>query len=212
MEPIYNKVYKVNEIFYSLQGEGRNTGRAAVFVRFSGCNLRCKFCDTDFTHYETLSAEQIVNRMREICAEADCEQPFPMVVLTGGEPTLQVDEALIDAFHAAGFPFVAMESNGTRQPPRNLDWLTVSPKAAEWMATPASTAVVCRQCDELKVVFDGQTPVSDLGIQAQYYYLQPCDVGDASRNAEIVSACISYIKQHPRWRLSLQTHKLVGIR
>ena len=191
-------MYKVNEIFYSLQGEGRNTGRAAVFVRFSGCNLRCTFCDTDFTHYETLSAEQIVNRMREICAEADCEQPFPMVVLTGGEPTLQVDSALISAIHAAGFSFVAMESNG----------------APEWLAVPAHATVVVHQCNELKVVFDGQTSVSDLGIQAQYYYLQPCDVGDANRNAEITSACIAFIKQHPRWRLSLQTHKLVlvGIR
>ena len=205
-------MYKVNEIFYSLQGEGRNTGRAAVFVRFSGCNLHCTFCDTDFTHYETLSAEQIVNRMREICAEADCEQPFPMVVLTGGEPTLQVDSALIRAIHAAGFSFVAMESNGTALPPANLDWLTVSPKAPEWLAAPAHATVAVRQCNELKVVFDGQTPVSDLGIQAQYYYLQPCDVGDANRNAEITSACIAFIKQHPRWRLSLQTHKLVGIR
>lgn len=210
MEPIYNKVYKVNEIFYSLQGEGRNTGRAAVFVRFSGCNLRCKFCDTDFTAYELLSADGIVRRARSLVPEGTLDSPI--IVLTGGEPTLQADEALIDALHAAGFPFVAMESNGTRQPPRNLDWLTVSPKAAEWMATPASTAVVCRQCDELKVVFDGLTPVSDLGIRARYYYLQPCDVGDASRNAEITSACIAFIKQHPRWRLSLQTHKLVGIR
>ncbi len=210
MEPIYNKVYRVNEIFYSLQGEGRNTGRAAVFVRFSGCNLRCKFCDTDFTACELLSADDIVRRARSLVPEGT--QACPIIVLTGGEPALQVDEALVDALHAAGFPFVAMESNGTRLPPRNLDWLTVSPKAAGWMATPASTAVVCRQCDELKVVFDGLTPVSDHGIRARYYYLQPCDVGDAARNAEIVSACISYIRQHPRWRLSLQIHKLVGIR
>jgi organic radical activating enzyme len=105
-----------------------------------------------------------------------------------------------------------MESNGTALPPANLDWLTVSPKAPEWLAAPAHATVAVRQCNELKVVFDGQTPVSDLGIQAQYYYLQPCDVGDANRNAEITSACIAFIKQHPRWRLSLQTHKLVGIR
>ncbi len=227
-------MYKVNEIFYSLQGEGRNTGRAAVFVRFSGCNLRCRFCDTDFADYQLMTAEEIVWQARSLLPDrmlvtddaqaADAREPVakkadgisdadrPIIVLTGGEPTLQVDEALIDAFHAAGFPFVAMESNGTRRPPRNLDWLTVSPKAPQWMATPANTMVVCRQCDELKVVFDGQTAVDDLGIQAHYYYLQPCDVGDARRNAEIMSDCIDYIKRHPRWRLSLQTHKLLGIR
>lgn len=211
-------MYKVNEIFYSLQGEGHNTGRAAVFVRFSGCNLRCTFCDTDFTAYRLMSAEEIVRQARSLVSNEAVvvglsaeEAAAPIIVLTGGEPTLQVDGPLIDAFHAAGFPFVAMESNGTRLPPDNLDWLTVSPKSARWMAVHVNPVVACRRCDELKVVFDGQTPVSDLGIEARYYYLQPCDVGDSRRNEEIMSACINYIKRHPRWRLSLQTHKLVGI-
>lgn len=174
--------------------------------------------------FRQLTAEQIVMQAKSLLHESSliarngddghpqAEDDYPIVVLTGGEPTLQVDEPLIDAFHDAGFPFVAMESNGTHIPPRNLDWLTVSPKAPAWLASPADPTVVCRQCDELKVVFDGQSSVCDLGIQARYYYLQPCDVGDAARNAEIVAACIDYIKQHPRWRLSLQTHKMVGIR
>ena len=116
------RTYRINDIFYSLQGEGHNAGRAAVFVRLSGCNLSCQFCDTDFSSYETLSAEDIVLRMQALVPATSVK---PMVVLTGGEPTLQADEALVDAFHDAGFGTVAMETNGTRQPPSNIDWLTV---------------------------------------------------------------------------------------
>lgn len=196
-----DKLYRVNDIFYSLQGEGHNAGRAAVFVRFSGCNLKCPFCDTDFSQYREMTAEEIVGDV-EVSTQRHLAQPDPIVVLTGGEPTLQADAALIDLIHAAGFPFIAMESNGTREPPAALDWLTVSPKGKP----------VVKRCDELKVVFDGQTPVSDYGVAARYYYLQPMDTGHAGRNAEIVAACVDYIKQHPRWRLSLQTHKLIGIK
>lgn len=188
------KTYRVNEIFGSLQGEGRNTGRAAVFVRFSGCNLKCAFCDTDFAAYQTMTADDIV-------AEAS-RYEARLAVLTGGEPTLQVDAMLIDRLHQAGFE-VAMESNGTRLPPANLDWLTVSPK----------TQPAVSRCNELKVLFsDNTTDPTDYGVQADYYYLQPCDTGNADRNARITRRCVEYIERHPRWRLSLQTHKLIDIK
>ncbi|MBM6993133.1 MAG: radical SAM protein [Prevotella sp.] len=199
--------YRVNDIFYSLQGEGHNTGRAAVFVRFSGCNLRCSFCDTEFDTYENLSAEDILSRM-ECCLKADesdagnvGDKQGMLCVLTGGEPSLQVDEQLLRHLHEAGY-VVAMESNGTKEPPAAVDWLTVSPKE--------HTTV--RRCDELKVVVDERMEVSDGGIQADYYYLQPCDTGCPERNKTIVEACVDYIKKHPRWRLSLQTHKMIGFK
>ena len=187
------KTYNVNEIFFSLQGEGRNTGRCAVFIRFSGCNLKCSFCDTDFKSYREMTVDDIISAISKW-------KKAGFVVLTGGEPTLQVDDTLIDALHASGF-YVAMESNGTRVPPQHLDWLTVSPKGS----------VVVTKCNELKCIFDGESMVDDAGIQADYYYLQPCDVGDKAKNQIILQACISYILSHPKWRLSLQTHKMIGI-
>lgn len=190
------KTYKVNDIFYSLQGEGRNTGMAAIFVRFSGCNLKCPFCDTVFSRFEELTGEEITCRMRQLSAKA------PLVVLTGGEPTMQVDEALLRQISRAGYPFIAMESNGMLLPPEGLDWLTVSPKGK-----PKVT-----RCNELKVIFDGESAVNDWGVDADYYYLQPMDTGDEARNAEITNKCVEYIKQHPEWRLSLQTHKLTGFK
>lgn len=184
---------RVNEIFYSLQGEGRHTGRPAVFIRFSGCNLKCSFCDTDFAAYTELSNQEIV-------AQAATYGTQSMVVLTGGEPSMQVDADLIDRLHAAGFDEVAMESNGSFVPPQNLDWLTVSPKGHPRVS----------RCDELKCIFVNEETVNDYGIEAKYYYLQPCDVGNLKENQRITQACINYIKAHPKWRLSLQTHKLVG--
>lgn len=191
--------YKINDIFYSLQGEGHNAGRAAVFVRFSGCNLRCSFCDTDFSKYREMSAEEIVGEMLGLVPTSD---PKPLVVLTGGEPTLQADVALFDAIHNAGFKFVAMESNGTKEPPANLDWLTVSPKER----------VAVKRCNEMKVLFDGNAPIADYDITADYYYLQPLDTGNVQRNSDITTACVEYIKKHPRWQLSLQIHKLLNIK
>jgi 7-carboxy-7-deazaguanine synthase len=192
------QTYRVNDIFYSLQGEGHNTGRAAVFVRFSGCNLRCPFCDTDFSRYETMTAQEIIRHMLALIPQ---DNEKPIVVLTGGEPTLQVDSALLDAIHAA-FPFIAMESNGTKEPPAELDWLTVSPKEK----------VTVRRCNELKVLFNGVDEPDNRGIQADYYYLQPLDTEDTTMNQKILEGCVTYIKAHPRWRLSLQTHKLIGIK
>lgn len=193
---------RINEIFYSLQGEGRNTGRAAVFIRFAGCNLRCPFCDTDFTGYEELTDDEIIGRISKYKTK--------FVVLTGGEPTLQVDERFIDFLHIHGYE-VAMETNGTHALPSNLDWSTVSPKAS-FLPDIQTACPVVTECDELKCIYDGLTPVNDLGIKAKYYYLQPCDTGDKERNADIMSRCVYFILRHPRWRLSLQTHKLIGVR
>ncbi|MCR5198780.1 MAG: 7-carboxy-7-deazaguanine synthase QueE [Prevotella sp.] len=225
-------MYRVNSIFFTLQGEGHNTGRAAVFVRFAGCNLRCPFCDTAFDSFTEMSADDILSAMLQVAGgPATKERPL-MAVLTGGEPTLQVDEALVDLLHQPGY-YVAMESNGTRPAPRNLDWLTVSPKRGEWRVERGERSEEwrgARQPDELKVVFDEQTnpeaflsPLSSLHsplsplpsplstLPSPLLYLQPCDTGDQERNAAIVKSCVDYIKEHPWWRLSLQTHKLIGI-
>jgi organic radical activating enzyme len=197
---------RINNIFYSLQGEGRNTGRAAVFIRFAGCNLRCSFCDTEFESYREMSDEEILAEVEALVPSYQTPLPWGgaggglLVVLTGGEPTLQVDEAFVDLLHQHGYE-VAMESNGTRFAPRNLDWLTVSPKQSP----------IRQHCNEVKVVFVDAVQVPDIDLEADYYYLQPCDVGDVERNKAITQACVEYIKQHPRWRLSLQTHKLIDI-
>ena len=190
---------RINDIFYSLQGEGRNTGRAAVFVRFAGCNLRCPFCDTEFDIFREMTDDDIVSAIKALCP-----QPV-LVVLTGGEPTLQGDEAFVDLLHHHGFE-VAMESNGTRPAPKNIDWLTVSPKGKQSSG---------RLPDELKVIFDEDTdPEAFLPAlsPSTELYLQPCDTGDAAHNARIIDKCVAYIKAHPQWRLSLQTHKLAGFK
>jgi len=198
------RIFRVNNIFYSLQGEGRNTGRAAVFIRFAGCNLRCSFCDTEFESYREMTEEDILAVIRDY--------PSHFVVLTGGEPTLQVDESFVDFLHQHDYE-VVMESNGTRPAPKNLDWLTVSPKtfSGEWGEVRGK-----RLPDELKVVFDENTdPETFLSPLTSHLspllYLQPCDTGDPVRNKAIIQACVEYIKAHPQWRLSLQTHKLIDI-
>ena len=194
------KMKRINDIFYSLQGEGRNTGRAAVFIRFAGCNLRCPFCDTEFSEYREMSDADIL--------AAISGYPSRFVVLTGGEPTLQTDAEFIALLHSNGYE-VAMESNGTRHPAAAVDWLTVSPKQAY---TGETGRLAVTRCDELKVIFDGRTEVSDCGIEADHYYLQPCDTGDEERNRTITEACVRYICDHPKWRLSLQTHKMIGFK
>ena len=200
------RAFRVNDIFYSLQGEGRNTGRAAVFVRFAGCNLRCPFCDTEFETYREMSNEEILDAVKALIPSN--QTPFPwggaggrlLIVLTGGEPTLQVDETFVDFLHEHGYE-VAMESNGTRPAPKNLDWLTVSPKQKP----------VRQHCNEVKVVFTDAEHVLDFDLEADYYYLQPCDTGDVQRNRAITQACVEYIKAHPQRLLSLQTHKIIDI-
>lgn len=185
---------RVNDIFYSLQGEGRNTGRAAIFIRFSGCNQKCPFCDTDFSSYEELSDNEILDRVKDF--------PSRFVVLTGGEPSLQVDKPFVDLFHANGYE-LAMETNGTHEVVDGIDWITCSPKGK----------TVIGRCDELKCIFEESTiEPDDHGIDAEFKYLQPCDVQDDCRNARIIGRCIDYILANPEWRLSLQTHKLIGFK
>lgn len=195
------KTYRVNEIFYSLQGEGRWTGRAAVFVRMSGCNLACPFCDTDFSHYTEMTADDIIEQCQKV--GGNCR----FIVLTGGEPTLQADKNLIAAWHQADY-YVAMETNGTHPIPEGIDWVTCSPKSA-FVKSEAHLAIT--QANELKLVFDDEHPVEDYGQKTEYKYLQPCDTGNASRNRLIMNHCIKFIQEHPEWQLSLQTHKIIGI-
>lgn len=194
-------MYRVNQIFYSLQGEGRWAGRPAVFVRFSGCNLKCPFCDTDFAAYTEMTAEQILQQMQSIGGA--CR----FVVLTGGEPTLQVDTALVEALHAADY-YIAMETNGTRPYPQGIDWVTLSPKDAY----VKGGAPVITEASELKLVFDGEHAVELYpSVRVQSRCLQPCDTGNAERNARIMQQLRDYLLAHPEWSLSLQQHKLLGI-
>lgn len=187
-----DKTYRVNEIFYSLQGEGMHTGVPAVFVRFSGCNLQCAFCDTDFQHYQELTAEEILTAVRALC-----EDKHALVVLTGGEPSLQVDTELLDCLHGLGMT-ICMETNGTRPLPAGLDWVTCSPKEG--------SKVLIEAADEVKVVYTGHDPeIWHRQIKAKHYLLQPC-------SCENTQEVIGYILQHPCWRLSLQTHKYTAIR
>ena len=189
-----NKVYRVNEIFYSLQGEGRWTGTPAVFVRLAGCNLRCPFCDTDFSASSGMDLAAVLREVRRL--SASCR----LVVVTGGEPALQLDEAFVAAFHAGGYR-IHVETNGTRPLPAGVDWVTLSPKDA-WQD---GAQVVLERADEVKVVYTGQDVESWAAFPASCHYLQPC----SGRNTEEV---IGYVLDHPVWQLSLQTHKLLDIR
>lgn len=180
---------RVNEIFYSLQGEGAFTGCPAVFVRLSGCNRRCSFCDTDFSAYSDMSIDEIT--------AAASQYPADMVVITGGEPALQLTSELVEALHAAG-KRVHVETNGSLPLPENVDWVTCSPKEPPYGIG---------RIDELKVVL---TPNCDPEIlaarlpSARVYCLQPLSCSNTE-------ACVDYVKAHPRWRLSLQTHKIIHI-
>lgn len=186
---------RVNEIFYSLQGEGYFTGRAAVFVRFSGCNERCPFCDTRHESFTEMSENEIVAAVKSY--------PSRHIVLTGGEPSLQITESLLALLHADGW-FIQVETNGTHSLPESVDWITYSPK---------STPGVLKHADEIKVVYQGDDKaIDDYSVfDADVFSLQPCDYGDKERNAAIISGAVHYVKSHPRWRLSLQTHKFINI-
>lgn len=178
---------KINEIFYSLQGEGFHVGTPAVFVRFSGCNLKCEFCDTRHEEGVMMSDEEIVEKV--------CQYPCKTVILTGGEPGLWVDEDLIASLRKAG-KYICIETNGTCVLPESIDWVTCSPK----LGAPLRV----NRIDEVKVVFLGQDVSPYLELKASFYFLQPCS---CRNTAEVVE----YIKSHPQWRLSLQTHKLIDI-
>lgn len=191
--------YKINEIFYSLQGEGYHTGTPAVFVRFSGCNLRCPFCDTSHEDGRLMTTEEIV--------AAVSEYPSFFTVITGGEPSLFLTDGLVAALHACG-RYIAVETNGTHPLPDGVDWVTCSPK---YDVIP-SAKVCLQRCDELKVVYRRQDMSIYESVAAARRFLQPCDTGDEKENRLLLHESIEYCKAHPQWRLSLQTHKLVNIR
>lgn len=193
---------KVNEIFYSLQGEGYHSGTPSIFVRLSGCNLRCPFCDTQHDEGTEMTDEEIV---REVS-----QYPARRVVITGGEPSLQLTRQLVSALHGAD-KIVSVETNGTHSLPANVDWITLSPKDI-WLGKKA--VPVLGVVDELKVVFDGEhEPAKYESVLCTHgRFLQPCDTGDPQRNAAIVQKAVEYCKAHPQWQLSLQLHKILNIR
>ena len=195
-------MFKINEIFYSLQGEGYWTGVPAVFVRFSGCNLACPFCDTDNS----------VGKLMDVDGIVECVASYPAshVVLTGGEPAMQVTAHLVDALHSLS-RFVSIETNGTLALPATVDWITLSPKDV-YLGEVAR--IVLARVNEIKVIFDGEHSVAEYSeIEVTHgRFIQPCDMGDAKRNGVVTSAAIDFVMQHPQWRLSLQTHKFLQIK
>ena len=179
---------KINEIFYSLQGEGYHTGTPAIFVRFSGCNLKCDFCDTQHEEGTMMTDEEIITKVKKY--------PAVTVVLTGGEPSLWIDDQLIDLLHQAG-KYVTIETNGTHPLPASIDWVTCSPKQGARLAIT--------RMDEVKVVYEGQDISIYERLSAEHFFLQPC----SCYNTALTVDCVM---RHPKWRLSLQTHKLIDIR
>ena len=178
---------KINEIFYSRQGEGFHTGTPAVFVRFSGCNLKCHFCDTRHEEGTQMTDEAILAEVQKY--------PARMVILTGGEPSLWIDGTLVDLLHRAG-KYICIETNGTRPLPEGIDWVTCSPKEGGVLKLV--------RMDEVKVVYEGQDLTPYEQLPAAHFFLQPCS---CQNTAETVACVLA----HPRWRLSLQTHKLIDI-
>ena len=207
--------YAVKEIYYTLQGEGVQTGRPAVFLRFAGCNLWsgheadraaavCAFCDTDFVGTDGAGGGRFdapAGLVRALRAVLPPGSPLGLVVCTGGEPLLQLDAPLVEAMHAAGFR-VAVETNGTQAPPPGLDWICVSPKAG--------APLVLDRGQELKLVYPqaGAEPPAFEGLAFEHFFLQPMDGPARERNTRLA---VEYCLAHPRWRLSLQSHKLIGI-
>ena len=195
-------MYRVNEIFYSLQGEGYHSGTPAVFVRFSGCNLHCVFCDTQHQTGEMMSLQEIVDEVNKYPIA-------PLVVLTGGEPSLLIDEAFVSELKQKTGKCIAIETNGTRPLPNNLDWVTLSPKSS--FEGGDAEPCVLKRCDELKVVYLGQDLAQYDEIQTKHRFLQPCFVEDLEQRKAIMQACVEAVKSHPNWRLSLQIHRVLSI-
>jgi len=210
--------YAVKEIYYTLQGEGANTGRAAVFCRFAGCNLWtgreedradavCNFCDTDFVGTDGpgggrfISAKDLAKAVSTKWQGSFTISVRPLVVCTGGEPLLQLNDDLVTAFHELGFE-VAIETNGTRLPPPGIDWICVSPKAG--------AELILRSGHELKLIFpqEGARPEQFEKLDFQHFYLQPMDGSFREANTRLA---LQYCLSNPQWKLSLQTHKLLGI-
>ena len=209
-----NKKYKIKEIFYSIQGEGFHSGTPAVFIRFSGCNLWsgreedrskaiCKFCDTDFlgtggSNGGLYTAPMLLDKIQELSSASGCR----FVVLTGGEPLLQLDEKLIYILKNAGY-YLALETNGTLNAPPGLDWITVSPKAG--------AALSQKSGDELKLVYpqQGLNPAEVENLNFKHLYLQPKDDKNLKTNIE---KTLNYCLKNPKWKLSLQIHKILNIK
>ncbi len=208
--------YFIKEIFYSIQGEGFYSGRPAVFCRFAGCNLWsgkeehrekaiCRFCDTDFVGCdgeeggEFSTAQELAERIKKLWPQ-NTSRPF--VVCTGGEPLLQVDAEVISAFHANGFE-IAVETNGTILPPEGIDWICVSPKAG--------ATLLLRSGNELKLVFPqpGAEPEKYAMLNFPHLFLQPLDASERENNIRLA---LDYVLSHPQWRLSMQLHKILGIK
>lgn len=211
--------YRVKEVFYSVQGEGFHAGRPAIFCRLSNCNLWtgreadratavCQFCDTDFIGTDGqnggsfATAQDLVNHLLSFWPQNTQRHPF--VVLTGGEPLLQVDQTLVDALHGARFE-IALETNGTKLPPQGIDWICVSPKA--------NAPVILTQGHELKLVYPQleNQPCDFDELDFQFFYLQPLDTGETKSHQANIKATLNYCLKHPKWQLSLQTHKILGV-
>ena len=207
--------YSVKEMYFTLQGEGAQTGRAAVFLRFAGCNLWtglerdrgtavCRFCDTEFVGTDGPGGGKFAtaDELAEAVTEKWPGGGKPYVVCTGGEPLLQLDEAAVAALHAKGFE-VGIETNGTQMPPPGIDWICVSPKA--------DAELVLKHGNELKLIYpqEGAEPERYVDLNFGNFFLQPMDNPQRAANT---AAATRYCMEHPRWRLSLQTHKLIGIR
>lgn len=209
------KNYKVKEIFFTLQGEGYHAGRPAVFCRFTGCNLWsgreedradavCDFCDTEFVGTDGLNggryqADELAEKVKSLWPDASKGKPF--VVCTGGEPLLQLDKALINAFHQVGLE-IAVETNGTLEAPAGIDWICVSPKA--------DAAVKQLHGHELKLVYPQAKAMPERfeDLAFDHFYLQPMDGPNQLENTQ---KCLAYIFEHPQWSLSVQTHKWLNI-
>lgn len=211
--------YSIKEIFFSIHGEGFYTGRPAVFCRFAGCNLWsgkasdrqeaiCKFCDTDFVGCDGpeggvyQNGKALSEKIRKLWPEKSSGQERPFVVCTGGEPLLQIDAELLSALHGNGFE-IAVETNGTIMPPSGIDWVCVSPKAG--------SRLLLRSGQELKLVFpqEGAEPENYAMLDFKHFFLQPLASPDDGRNVRLA---LEYVLSHPQWRLSLQIHKILGIR
>ena len=208
-------MYTVKEIYFTLQGEGYHTGRPAVFIRFTGCNLWtglewdrqsaiCNWCDTDFVGTDgpnggKYSATEITNIITDLWPESQYSRPY--IVCTGGEPLLQMDNTLIETIHDTGFE-IGLETNGTILPPQGIDWICVSPKA--------NADLLLIKGDELKIVFPqrGINPKEHEGFEFDHFFLQPMDGLDLKSNTQKAE---EFIALHPRWKLSIQTHKILGI-
>ena len=196
-------MWKVNEIFHSLQGEGYYTGTASVFIRLSGCNLHCAFCDTQHEAGTMMSLPEIVEQVMQY-------PDAPLIVLTGGEPSLWIDEEFVMGLKQMTGKRIAIETNGTRPLPHGIDWVTLSPKSG--IGDSGDAPVVLTRCDELKVVYLGQDLSQYDNIETAHCYLQPCWTDDENTRLRNLLATVQAVMDNPQWRLSLQTHRILGIK